>query len=251
MSDDTRPSPVFSAGSVVPVGLAFGVAMCVGAVGGLAIMLRVQTEELFDAMRSVSAALVVLAAIPTRVHVGPEALRVRWLFRSRMIRYADVKRAAPLGSDVVLVLADDTALRLNPPLFGGGPGPGILLERIWQTVSAGAEAGARPHERALLARSRRDLAAWVGALREIAPHGAQYRRSIDLERLWELVENPAVETEVRAAAAVALSPSFDDAARERLRAIARVTVDDRLRATLAAVADAEEPRDLAAALRSV
>lgn len=239
--------------SPVPPALAFGVAMTLGA---FALFLRIPTHvfhltRIFDFVRIVGFGLVVLAGIPRRVHIGPEAIRVRWLFGARLIRYEDVKRAAPLAGDVVIVLRDGRGLRLHPPIGSKKRIASVALERIWQTIAAGAESGTRGAERALLARDGRGAREWVTALRALVPQGAQYRRGIDHGRLWAIVENPAVETEVRAAAAIALSTTFDDGARDRLRAIVRETIDPRLQEALSRIADATGERELEGAVRPI
>lgn len=240
--------------SPVPPALAFGVAMTLGA---FALFLHIPTNFLqlgrfFDVVRVLGFVLVVLAGIPRRVHIGPEAIRIRWLFGTRLVRYDDVKRAAPLGSDVVIVLRDGGGIRLHPPPFGARRRiTTYALERIWKTVAAGAESGTRGTEQAVLARAGRPPKEWVAALRELVSRGAQYRRGIDRGRLWTIVENPAIETELRAAAAIALWGTFDDQERERLRAIVDETIDPRLSAALARIADATDESDLESTVRDM
>ena len=243
-----------NASSPVPPALAFGVAMTLGA---FALFLHVPTSFLhlsrgFDVVRAIGFALVVLAAIPRKVHIGAEAIRIRWVGSTRVIRYDDVVRAAPLGHDVVIVLRGGVGLRLHPPIFGTQNRVTTrALERIWKTMAAGAEAVVRGAERAILVRGARSPADWVKALRDLVPQGAQYRRAIDHGRLWTLVENPALEVELRIAAAVALWATFDDEARTRLRAVARTTSERGLRDALSRIADATDENDLEnAALRA-
>lgn len=245
---------VLHASSPVPPALAFGVAMTLGA---FALFLHVPTNFLhlargFEAIRAVGFALVVLAAIPRRVHIGAEAIRIRWVGSRRVIRYDEVMRAAPLGQDVVIVLRRRDGLRLHPPIFGTKRrDTERALERIWQTIAAGAESGVRGAERAILVRGARSPGDWVKALRELVPQGAQYRRAIDHARLWTIVENPALIAELRVAAAIALSTTFDDEARARLRAVARGTSIRALRDALSRIADAASENDLEnAALRA-
>lgn len=238
---------LLNASSPVPPALAFGVAMTLGA---FALFLHVPTNFLnlargFDVVRAVGFALVVLAAIPRRVHIGAEAIRIRWVGSTRVIRYDEVMRAAPLGQDVVIVLRGRVGLRLHPPIFGTKQrGTARALERIWQTIAAGAESGVRGAERAILARGARSPEDWVKALRDLVPQGAQYRRAIDHGRLWTVVENPALDVELRVAAAIALWATFDAEARTRLRAVARGTSDRALRDALSRIADAAAENDL-------
>jgi hypothetical protein len=64
--------------------------------------------------------------------------------------------------------------------------------------------------------------------------------ALPAERLWAIVENPALEADVRAGAAVALSASADDEGRARLRVVADATVTTRVRAALEAVAEEDD-----------
>lgn len=189
--------------------------------------------------------LVVLAAIPRRVAIGADGLRITWLGRPRFVRYQDIERAAPLRDDVMLTIKGGSQLRLRKPLFSRET-PKAVLQRLWQTVAAGAEAGLRPNERAVLARAGRRPRLWVEALRALSPHGSQYRQGLglDLERLWIIVENPAVETELRAGAAIAIAASLDGTNRDRLRSIASATVEPKLRVALESVASAADVNDL-------
>ncbi len=253
MSDDVvanDESLVVNAASPVPPVFAFGVAMTVG-VFLIFVAPGLIHTRFGEVVRHGALALVVLAAIPKRVHVGPEAIRIRWLLHSRLVRYADVTRAAPLRDDVVIVLKNGAAIRLHPPIFGRTRRTRVALERIWKTLAAGAEAGSRGAERALLSRANRTPRGWIVALRELAPHGGQYRSGIDRDRLWAIVENPGVEIELRAAGAIALSAGFDGIARERLRTAARASVDPKLREALEGIAAAEDVPELERALAPV
>jgi len=189
--------------------------------------------------------LVVLAAIPRRVAVGADGMRILWLGRARFVRYDQIQRAAPARDDVVLTIKGGSELRLRKsPLRTETPKD--VLQRLWQTLAAGAESGLRPNERAALACAGRRPRHWVESLRALSPHGSQYRQSLglDLDRLWIIVENPAVETELRAGAAIAIAASLDDANRDRLRGIASEAVEPKLRVALESVAGASDVSDL-------
>lgn len=230
----SKPPPVVWASSRVPPPVAFGVAMVVAAIAILPFPLFFT-----DALRAAAFLLVVLAAIPVRVRIGPEAMSFSWIGRSTMVRYDNIVRASPLNKDVIILLKGGGVVRLLPSILGGPP-PQRLLTQLWDTLSAGAESGVRTAERARLSRGKRSAKEWVEELRSLTLPGQQYRQNIDHERLWTLVANPAVETEIRVGAAIALAAVFDNAARDRLRAIARETVDERLQRTLEVLADAED-----------
>ncbi|MBX3192986.1 MAG: hypothetical protein KF819_38735 [Labilithrix sp.] len=193
---------------------------------------------------------VLLAVVPRRIEIGPEALGIAWIGPRRIVRYEAVVRAVPDGDAVVLILPRGESLRVRRAPFGRDA-PRAVLERMWETLSAGAEAAIRPNERAALARGGRRSRVWVEALRSLAPHGAQYRQVLEIDRLWAIAANPAIDAELRGAAAVAIAGSLDDERRGRLRDIAGATVEPRLRVALMRVAEAADVAELESALASV
>lgn len=196
--------------------------------------------------------IVLLAAIPRRVEVGAEGVRIAWLGPARLVRYEDVRRAEPCGcDDVALTFHGGETLRLARGVFDT-TSPRDVLERIWQTLTLGAEGRVRSNERCALGRRGRTLERWCEDLRALALPGMQYRQGLlPADRLLAIATNPAVDVELRCAAAVALSfaGGLDDATRDELDAIATYTVDRTLREVFARVAKAGCESDLRAALR--
>jgi hypothetical protein len=239
-------APVLLASSRVPAWLALVAALFASGIANLVVDFDGTGDEPSIGITFwIAVILVVLAAIPRRVAIGAEGLRVAWLGRPRFVRYQQIERAAPVRDDVVLTIEGGARLRLCKPLFGRET-PKTVLQRLWETLAAGAEAGLRPNERAALACAGRRPRLWVEALRALSPHGSHYRQGLglDLERLWIIVENPAVETELRAGAAIAIASSLDGTNRDRLRDIASAAVEPRLRVALESVASAADVSDL-------
>lgn len=190
-----------------------------------------------------------LSAVPRRVTVGAEGMRIAWLGIPRTIRYRDVRRAAPLANgDVEITLHRGTQIRLRPSPFGAKAPREEVLERLWSTVSVGAEERLSESEQALLARSGKPAREWAKSLTGLTRAGAQYRAGIPIERLFRIAANPAIEAEHRAAAATAIAGTIDDATRVRLEEIARTTVDDDVRGALDRIAAARDEEGLAEAL---
>lgn len=234
-------NPVFRTSSAVPP-------WCAVLVAFLAFF-AAQTLT-WDTAAWIALGALLLAAIPRRVEVGAEGLRIAWLGTGRVVRYEDVRRAEPFGPDgVSLTFLSGETVRLARGDFDAAS-PRDVLERLWSTLSLGAEEGARPNERAALCRGERAVEDWLADLRGLAARGAHYRQGLlPLDRLLSLATNPAVEVEIRGAAAVAygLAGAVDDAMRDELRAIASLTVDETLRESFVRIAEG----DLLGALREL
>lgn len=236
-------NPVFRASSAVPVWSAMLVSGCA--------FFAAQTIT-WDRAAWVAVLAVLLAAIPRRVEVGAEGLRIAWLGPPRLVRYEDVRRAEPCGvDDVAITFRGGETLRLARGVFDT-TSPRDVLERIWHTVTLGVEGRVRANERCALARGGRSADAWLDDLRALAPRGLHYRQGIlSPERLLAIATNPAVEIELRCAAVVAFATAggLDDAMRDELRAIAALTVDPVLSEVFTRVANARTEDELRAALR--
>lgn len=238
-------NPMFRASSAVPVWSAMLVSCCAFFAARAITWDRAMWIALFA---------VLLAAIPRRVEVGAEGLRIAWLGPPRLVRYEDVRRAEPCGvDDVAITFRGGETLRLARGVFDP-TSPRDVLERIWQTVTLGVEGRVGPNERCALARRDRSADVWLDDLRALARPGLHYRQGLlSADRLLAIATNPAVEIELRCAAAVAfaIAGGLDEATRDELRAIAALTVDTLLRDVFIRVADAKHHDDFLAALGEV
>lgn len=124
------------------------------------------------------------------------------------------------------------------------------------TEARGAWAAGRAdqglHEE-VLARSGRSGAEWLAALRSLSANapGAYRAVTIDVDRLWRLLEHPRALPSSRVAAAVVLGASSDAPARRKLRVAARAMVDPRLKRAVERAADAHDDEALIEALEAV
>ncbi len=193
--------------------------------------------------------LVLLLALraPRRVFAGPEGFEIVGVLRRRVVPFRDVRRARPEASSVVLTFATGEELVLERASREDAD-PREVLDRMWTSLAAGAEQGVRANEAAALSRGDRRPRAWIRALCALAAGSAYRQGLVPRERLGAIVENPAVEPELRAAAAVALASRDDEEARARLERVLATTIDPRLRQALAEIAAAREEGDLERAL---
>lgn len=187
--------------------------------------------------------LVVLAAIPRRIEVGAEGLLVGWLFEPRLVRYADVVRAAPFEeSGLVVELGSGDVLHVERTLFGQSPR--ALLGHLWQALSLGTETRVTPHEDALLRRGSRAVPRWCRELDDLGDASALYRSTLGASRLRAIAESPVIDAELRCAAAVAMAKALDEAGRASLRALARGSVVPEIRAVFEGVARGDDATSL-------
>ncbi len=207
----------------------------------------------------------IVVGFPQQVTVGLDALDLRWWWRRRTI---------PLGA-ITAVRVDDGGLWIDqaaePPLWIGtrwAAGPvaegfdPARSRRTWAEAlgarieEARAVAATRqsPADVTPLRRHDRDLAAWRADLQALGAPAPQHYRTAGLrvEDLWDAVESPAAEAELRVAAAVALGPGLDAQGCARMAQAAETAATPQVRFALDAVAagdEAAEVRALASAAR--
>jgi hypothetical protein len=130
----------------------------------------------------------------------------------------------------------------------------MVIERMSQALrehrANKAEAAIRS---ALPDRAGRDAREWVQALRRAGSGGNDDHRTaaVRSDVLWRVVEDPAAPPQERAVAAVALSATLDDGAKQRIRIAAEATAAPEIRAVLEAVAAEADEAELARAVRRV
>lgn len=246
MSEPAASKPVLWARSFVPAWAPLAYAFVLLVLAGMLGKAReLEQQAIAIVLVALGLALVYLAARRRKAEVGSEAIRIRWPFYQRMLRYADVRRATPEGRKrVVLTTMDGETLELTVGYFDAAV-PRDVIERLWTAIAAGAEEGSRGTEREMLARSGRTTETWRAALRELGSPGSYRRSTIAPDRLWAIAENPGIESEVRAGALVALSASKpDEAMRDRFQRIGATTVDPSLQALLNDLANGQDDRAL-------
>jgi len=238
--------PVLWARSFVPAWLPFSYALVVFLVLRMFRHSREPGQQAFAmVLLMVGSVLVYLALRRRKAEVGSEAIRIRWPFYERTLRYADVRRAAPEGRKrVVLTTTGGETIELSVGYLDSAM-PRDVLERLWKAIASGAEEGSRGTEREMLARSGRSTEEWRTALRELGSPGSYRRSTLSPDRLWAIAENPGIEPEVRAGAIVSLAGSTPDVTvRDRFRRIATTTVDPHLNALLEDLANGGDDQAL-------
>jgi len=227
-------------GLTVTLGMLFGVVGVVGAV-------------------LLCAAGILAAGTPQQVTVGLDAVSLRWLWR---------RRTVPLGA-ITAVRVDDGGVWIDqatePPLWIGtrwAAGPvadGFDFARSRRTW---AEAlGGRIEEARMVAAARettadvtplrrhdRDLVDWRADLHALGTRRPQHYRTAGLrvEDLWDAVESPTAEAELRVAAAVALGPGLDAQGSARMAQAAETAATPQVRIALDAVAAGDEAAEVRA-----
>lgn len=144
-----------------------------------------------------------------------------------------------------------TRIQFAPTTGGADSQFTAALARLNDGIEKANSVDATDDEK-LLARSSRDLATWVDAMRSIGldEMGIYRTRSIPRERLWETLENAAANPSARKGAALALHARLDDEERARIEALARRTASPRFRVALHAVSHEKEPARLRLALEN-
>lgn len=196
--------------------------------------------------------LSMLLLVQTNVLVGADGLEVRWLWKKRFLAYREIARVAAYekgwglskSSGVKLVLEFGESIRLaiiNQRKLHDRTL--MLRERIHEARTAYRAGGTEAA--ALLGREGRGISEWITSLRALgAGANADMRTApVPRERLFRIVEDPALDATSRAAAAVALGTDLDAGGRARLRAAAEATVAPKLRFAIEKAADTQTAED--------
>jgi hypothetical protein len=200
--------------------------------------------------------------VPTRLTIGLDGVLVRWMGLRELVPFAELRGVDHDGERLCLHLASGQARRFSVRWVGvattgekGSDATGFatraayldaVVARVREAVAASGRAGGVGG--AALLRRGRDLSTWVSALRGLLARGPAGFREGETppEKLWSTLEDGAASPEARAAAAIALQPSLDDADRARMARVARVVVAPKLRVALDAVAEGDDARMLEA-----
>jgi hypothetical protein len=212
----------------------------------------------------VALGVVVLAVIGFctrgRMRVGTDGIEIsRALLPRRWVRYADLENIAtvqsglePLtgvaGRDIALHLRSGKLVRVR---LEADHANDAAIQRIEDAIAQRRDRIS--FDDAVLRRRARPVADWIRELRAIARGAnADHRRAVvPLERLLAALEDTEQTAEVRAAAAVAVAASEDDGARVRLRVLADMTIDPKLRFAFRSALASDEPAAVEAALAEI
>jgi hypothetical protein len=186
--------------------------------------------------------LIVLFAgivVPTRVVVGGDGVLLRWLGTARFVPWSRVTDVDCFDGGVTLALRAGERLTVRTPADHEryNPERDAMVERMTAALRSHGPAPRSPPMAPLLRRAGGRTPAWVRSMRALAKSEVGFRHvSTPLDALWQVVEDPRAEREVRMGAAIALAPTLHAADRARLRAAASGCAEPRLRIALTTTA---------------
>jgi hypothetical protein len=198
-----------------------------------------------------------LMALPQKATVGLDGVLLRWLWRTRLVRFPDVTSVEANSKGVAIGLRGGETIALRTDNMGyrarsrrGDFGSDeayreALAGRIRDAWGASRAVGPEGTlEVGALLRGQRDAGAWVAALRSALTRDAEGFREAPVfpEQLWAAVEDGQAAPEVRAAAAGARAPALDEVGKQRLRVAAGVVASPRLRVAIEAAAEGDDER---------
>jgi hypothetical protein len=213
------------------------------------------------ASAAVAAITVVMTTLmaSTTVSLGADGLRIRWLFRTRTIRYVDIEAVRAFDETpgglrgarqrgLSLQLRSGEALRL-PDTADEPADLGSIVDRIRGAIARSGRGDAVADE-ALLGSRGRTPSEWLRAVRALGAGANVDHRTAPLrtETLWRIVEDAAAEPEARAGAALALRAGLDETGRSRLRVAAMTAAAPGLRFALESAAGEGDDAEIEGAL---
>ncbi len=172
----------------------------------------------------------------SRVAIGLDGVYVTGSSRTRFHAYRDVDDARASGDDIVLLRGARVVLRLQ--LHGKDASRrAAVTERLEAAIRRAKEAAREAATGYVTAASKSELA-------RVAQGAAHYRAAaLGADKLWELVEGPAIDAETRTSAAAALVRAGDAPSRVRLRVAADRCADPRVRVALQRLSEGDVPED--------
>jgi len=186
---------------------------------------------------------------PAELKIGTDGVLLSWLGKKTLIQYSEIVKIIRDASGLCFSMTDGRTVRVGaawtaslrsrsqPELRSPGAYLDALLDRIRLAKEAAGTA-----DITVLDRGGKPLSDWLLELRALTlrdPKGFRHAPVVP-EALWKTVENGQAPPGARAAAAVALQPSLDDAGRARLRVAAATVVAPKLRVALTAAAERDE-----------
>lgn len=239
------------ASSRLPPWLAWGFAAIVVLSNAAGLQRVISPAEVFALLMAWAGFAVFVGSVGAEVAVGDDAVVFRWFGRETVLPLAQIVDARVVAEGVRITLkggdVTEFHVRFAPSRYAEGM-DALASRRAWQEAiverieRARARAAERPAEFPLPPLAEMDAGAWVDALRgALDRRGAHYREQpLTESQLWAAVENPRAEGAQRAAAAIALGPSLDDAGRARLRIAAEAVATPPVRIAMEAVAHGDD-----------
>jgi len=234
--------------------------MALGACLGFLMTARLGNPSLFiPAAAGLMVAYSLLLALPQRIDVGADGIRLRWLGRERFIPIDDVARvyvkkvsSFNRGRMVMTIERHDdepVLVALGVVQNDYGKAEAVAARVRWVMESSGQ---VEEDATARLRRGDQSLQDWIQYLRGLEQQASHRRASASRRALWSTLEAPRATPLDRAAAAIALRDRLLPEERRRMATTARATAAPRLRlaferaldeddeALLEALADLEE-----------
>jgi len=205
------------------------------------------------------AAMITLMAAPTRLDIGADGLLLRWLGRERFFSYDEIvavsQRKRGCGNNAVQLVdltlrnGEQYAIPVTQSNWDTGETSGIQARIRASVAQRRSQQPVSPA--ALVARGEQSTLEWVRRLRSLTSVGAHRRGAIEVERLWQSVEDHATRAIDRATAALALGSSLSPDERQRMDRVAKAVASPQLRILLDNVAEDVEDEQLAEALQAI
>lgn len=204
-----------------------------------------------------AAVLMVLALWPSKVTVGPDGILLTWLGLRRFYPFSrtrSVLQRGALSTRTVLTLADGGEVHLIARENASRDEErhaqhGALRLRIEGALDAYRRRAPEVDPTSLLAAGGRSAAEWMQSVRAMNAVSGGYRQSaLSPEQMWRVVQDPTASPSTRAGAAIALSPSLDEAGRGELLRAAEACAHPRVRVALTSLATGEPEEALLHAL---
>lgn len=199
----------------------------------LAVVASLEYPAMATALFVLFALPLVLVRRPVAVF-GADGVLVRGYLSRRFARGDRIADCPALSAELLRVeLSGQPPLSLRLPLYASRFGPAYASSLRRRVLALrGATPELSEAQRGALRRGARSTGEWLTALREAAR--VAHRDPLPRALLWQVVEAPGSEEE-RAAALAALGPGLDGDERERVAALGRGLVSQRVRRAVDAV----------------
>lgn len=203
----------------------------------------------------------ILSTVATRVSVGADGVHSSWLGRRRFVPYKEIDRVVPEFGQLRVVMKKgkrSLAFRGQRRSFQASTRADhrAMVERMRAAIDEHLVRDKTRETAEQVPRPRADrdgVGDWLRELRAlvVGAEGSYRKAVLSHDSLWRVVEDPSVDAETRAGAAVALGKALDDDGRARLRVAAEASASPQLRVALEAAANPDDEDDLADALEAL